>query len=141
MFRKILVPIDLNHKSSWERALPIAADQAKHYGAKLTLLNILENVRPIDPLRHVEEKRTKKLQELAEEYIARGVEFDVRVEHYDSVHRCIRRIAADEGIDLIVMNSHHPELRDYILGSNASQVVHHADCSVLVVRSQPAHTP
>jgi nucleotide-binding universal stress UspA family protein len=35
---------------------------------------------------------------------------------------------------LIVMNSHRPDLRDHLIGSNASQVVRHASCSVLVVR-------
>jgi nucleotide-binding universal stress UspA family protein len=50
------------------------------------------------------------------------------------VHKTIRKKAEALGCDLIVMNSHHPELKDYVLGSNASQVVHHAKCSVFVVR-------
>ena len=37
--------------------------------------------------------------------------------------------------DLIVMGSHRPELRDYLLGPNAARVVRHAPCSVVVVRS------
>ncbi|HYZ26966.1 MAG TPA: universal stress protein [Geminicoccaceae bacterium] len=35
---------------------------------------------------------------------------------------------------LIVMGSHHPELKDYLLGPNAAKVMRHADCSVTVVR-------
>ena len=35
---------------------------------------------------------------------------------------------------LIVMGSHHPELKDYLLGPNAAKVMRHADCSVMVVR-------
>ena len=36
--------------------------------------------------------------------------------------------------DLIVMASHRPELKDYLIGPNAARVVRHADCSVQVVR-------
>jgi nucleotide-binding universal stress UspA family protein len=35
---------------------------------------------------------------------------------------------------VIVLASHRPELKDYLLGPNAARVVRHAKCSVLVVR-------
>ncbi len=38
--------------------------------------------------------------------------------------------------DLIVMASHRPEMKDYLLGSNAGHIVLHAPCSVFVVRKQ-----
>jgi nucleotide-binding universal stress UspA family protein len=136
MFRHVLIPIDLSHDSSWQRALPVAADQAKHYGAKLTLLTVLPNVRPVDPERHTEEDAKKKLKVLVAQHVGKDSEVDIRVEHHDTPHRYIRYLVSQEGIDLVVMNSHHPELSDYILGSNATQVVHHADCSVFVVRSE-----
>lgn len=134
MFKKILVPIDLQHESSWKKALPLAAKEAEVHGAKLVLLNVIPDVRPVDRDRHVEEDRAARLRDLAGKHVGGDVDMDIEVEHYDSVHRCIRHKVADEGVDLIVMNSHHPELKDYILGSNAAQVVHHADCSVFVVR-------
>ncbi len=43
--------------------------------------------------------------------------------------------AADEHkADLIMLASHRPDLRDYFIGSTASRVVRHAQCSVLVAR-------
>lgn len=43
--------------------------------------------------------------------------------------------AADKlGCDLIVLSSHRPEMRDYLIGPNAARVVRHAKQSVLVVR-------
>jgi nucleotide-binding universal stress UspA family protein len=36
--------------------------------------------------------------------------------------------------DLIVLAAHRPELKDYLLGPNASRVVRHAKCSVYVIR-------
>jgi nucleotide-binding universal stress UspA family protein len=50
------------------------------------------------------------------------------------IYREILKAAQTVPADLIVMGSHHPELKDYLLGPNAAKVMRHADCSVLVVR-------
>ena len=39
------------------------------------------------------------------------------------------------GADLIIIGSHRPAMSTYLLGSNATTVVRHAGCSVLVVRA------
>ena len=62
---------------------------------------------------------------------------DVSVQHIvgeGSVYEVILKIAGDIDADLILMASHRPELQDYLLGPNASRVVRHATCSVLVHR-------
>jgi nucleotide-binding universal stress UspA family protein len=41
MFRNILLPIDLVHAASWERALPLARELAAAGGGKLHLLAIV----------------------------------------------------------------------------------------------------
>jgi nucleotide-binding universal stress UspA family protein len=46
----------------------------------------------------------------------------------------ILHAAREAGSDLIVIGSHKPELRDYLLGPNAARVVRHSKCSVYVVR-------
>ncbi len=38
------------------------------------------------------------------------------------------------GSDLIVIGAHKPDIKDYMMGPNASRVARHADCSVYVVR-------
>jgi universal stress protein F len=50
------------------------------------------------------------------------------------IYQEILKAAQTIKADLIVMGSHHPELKDYLLGPNAAKVVRHADCSVMVVR-------
>jgi nucleotide-binding universal stress UspA family protein len=50
------------------------------------------------------------------------------------IYREILNAAKSIQADLIVMGSHHPELKDYLLGPNAAKVMRHADCSVMVVR-------
>ena len=42
--------------------------------------------------------------------------------------------AKEWGADLVVIGSHRPAMSTYLLGSNATTVVRHATCSVLVVR-------
>ena len=37
--------------------------------------------------------------------------------------------------DLIIMASHDPNITDYLIGSTASRVVHHAHCSMFIVRN------
>jgi nucleotide-binding universal stress UspA family protein len=51
-----------------------------------------------------------------------------------NVHREILRVAGEIRADLIVMASHRPALKDYLLGAHAARVVRHAKCSVHVVR-------
>jgi nucleotide-binding universal stress UspA family protein len=51
-----------------------------------------------------------------------------------TVHGGILEAAERVAADLIVLSSHRPSVADYLLGANASRVVRHAKCSVLVVR-------
>ncbi|WP_439155297.1 universal stress protein [Yoonia sp.] len=51
--------------------------------------------------------------------------------------RSIIDYATSNGIDCIVLGSHKPGLRDYLLGSTAARVVRHAPCAVHVLRTTP----
>jgi nucleotide-binding universal stress UspA family protein len=53
---------------------------------------------------------------------------------HGTIYDEIMRVANDLGCDLIIMASHRPELKDYLLGPNAARVVRHSKCSVMVVR-------
>ncbi|THD71759.1 universal stress protein [Thalassobius vesicularis] len=50
---------------------------------------------------------------------------------YDEILRAADKLA----VDVIVIGSHRPELKDYLLGPNAARVVRHAKQSVYVVRT------
>jgi nucleotide-binding universal stress UspA family protein len=52
-----------------------------------------------------------------------------------SVYNEVLEEADKTGADLIVVGSHRPTMATYLLGSNASTIVRHAKCSVLVVRT------
>ena len=41
MYKEILLPIDLNHESSWRKALPCALELAKAFGARLHIMTVV----------------------------------------------------------------------------------------------------
>lgn len=59
---------------------------------------------------------------------------NILVAHGASIYAEILGVAEEAGADLIVVGSHRPAMWDYLLGTNASRVVRHANCSVLVAR-------
>jgi nucleotide-binding universal stress UspA family protein len=141
-FSNILLPIDLSHPSSWEKALPVAIDMARMHGAKLHVLTVIPDVGlpvvgsffPAD----FEEKARRKAEKALREWLAEHVPEDIEAEGYVSVgaiyHR-ILRAAEKTGADLIIMASHRPEMKDYLLGPNAARVARHARQHVFIVRS------
>jgi nucleotide-binding universal stress UspA family protein len=138
MFKKILVPVDIDQEASVS-SLATAGDLAKKYGASLTLINVQATV-PAMVTSYLPEGFPKendrivaaRLQALAGEYKL-GANTGVVVRHGNAHHE-ILAFAEDNGIDLILIASHHPGLSDYLLGSTAGHVVRHAQCSVLVLR-------
>ncbi|MBN2906858.1 MAG: universal stress protein [Rhodobacteraceae bacterium] len=66
-----------------------------------------------------------------------GAEANAQVRHIIATGKAYEEIlhaAHEAGTDLIIVGSHKPDLRDYLLGPNAARVVRHSDCSVYVVR-------
>lgn len=133
MFQTILIPIRPNRPSTWRKALPLAVSEAERHGAKLHVITVTSEVDPEDDKKTANEV-ARALQDLVDAQVPRDVAVEAEVYKGASVHRTVRKAAEERGCDLIVMNSHRPDLRDYLIGSNASQVVRHAGCSVLVVR-------
>ncbi len=133
MFQNILIPIRPSRPSTWRKALPVAVGEAQRYGAKLHVITVTSEVDPEDDKKTANDV-ARELQELVDEQVPEDVAVDAQIYKGASVHRNVRKAAEERDCDLIVMNSHRPELRDYLIGSNASQVVRHASCSVLVVR-------
>ena len=75
----------------------------------------------------------KKLDAIVRKYISFDTRAEVSVE-VGSIGATILKVAHELEADLIVMASHGPLIKDYLLGSNAAHVTLHAPCSVFVVR-------
>ncbi|MDP6346567.1 MAG: universal stress protein [Alphaproteobacteria bacterium] len=141
MFKDILLSIDLTEESAWRKALPLALDMCRDGGGKLHVLNVVPDfgmsiVSQYFPEGYEKEMADKALANLRD-FVKQHVPDDFTVQHIvgeGTVYEVILKIAGEIGADLIVVASHRPELKDYLLGPNAARVVRHADCSVLVVR-------
>ncbi|HET9427001.1 MAG TPA: universal stress protein [Allosphingosinicella sp.] len=137
MFKSILIAIDLADPSSWSRALPIAMPLARASEARLTLATVItERETRADQwssagFREQIDVARARLSKLADE--CGDLPHQVLVGS-GSIGPVILQLAAEAQADLIVLASHRPGLRDYLIGGNAAHVVNHAPCSVLVVR-------
>lgn len=79
----------------------------------------------------------EELNRKLHEFVAENVPSDRKVQHIvtdGAVYEAILIMAEKVNADLIIMSSHRPEMRDYLLGPNAARVVRHGKCSVMVVR-------
>mgnify|MGYP001548036533 CR=1 FL=1 len=142
MYKSILLPVDLGHKSSWEKSAPEAVALAKQHGAKIHLLTVIPDFGmalvgsffPSDYAEQALQSSSEKLVELASEIIPGDLLAKVHTAS-GSAYQEIIKTANEQGCDLIVMASHRPEMSDYLLGPNAARVVRHADQSVMIVRN------
>jgi nucleotide-binding universal stress UspA family protein len=140
MFRKILVPIDTAEPAVAEPGVYFAAQLAALTNAAVRMVHVL----PAIPL---------NLQEFLPPHVSTDRENAARATLLEMAkkanvpagcfsHSVRTGAASDEvlaearfwGADLIIIGSHNPSTRTFLLGSNAERIVRHANCSVMVVR-------
>lgn len=140
MYKKVLLAVDLGDDSSWRKALPTALELCRASGATLHVVTVVPDFGmtmvadyfPPD----FEKKALKQANERLRAFLAKnapGAKAQCIVGH-GTVYEEILGVAKKIKCDLIVLASHRPALKDYLLGPNAARVVRHAQCSVLVVR-------
>ena len=144
MFKSILVPIDVSHKSSWQTAMPEAIALAKLAGGKLAVVTvvrqttaILRGVQTRHQMQTMIDEAHGKLSKILDGYRSKGIKIAEEV-RFGSITQEIISTARKRRTDLIVMASHRPEMLDYLIGPNAAHVAAHAECSVLVLRRKPS---
>ena len=137
--KSILVPIDFSKTS--QKALEYAVPLAKQFGAKITMLHVIEPppysvdltylpmgegfpIKPLEKELNALAKNTIEPQLLKEVIVRVGTAFEV-----------ITNVACDCKADVIVITTHgHTGLKHMFMGSTAERVVRHAPCPVFVVR-------
>lgn len=137
MYKHIMLPVDLRHTDQLDKAVAIAADLAKHYGAKAHMVSVTGA--PTSDVAHSPEEFADKLARFAREQgESHGVTFEPKAEIDPDpavdLDNSLRDAIHELGVDLVVMASHVPTLWDYLSASNAGHLASHADVSVLVVR-------
>ncbi len=142
MFKKILMPIDLQETHLAAKAVKIAIDEARKHNATIHIMTAMPGFGMPLVASFFPEKATKKaLKELGLElkrYIAANFPNDVPTHPLITEGSPAERIlnqAQKLQADLIIIPSHAQSLEQVFLGSCAAKVVEHAHCSVMVVKS------
>ena len=136
MYKNIIVPVEIDRTEEGKAMLGKVKDLADQSG-KVTIVNVVEDVPgfmtaelPDGLVEKAAHAAKASLMKLAEEA---GISADVQIRG-GRPHHAIVGLADEVGADLILIASHNPGIRDYLLGSTAAGVVRHAKCSVLVHR-------
>lgn len=134
MYKHILVPIAPSQDRQKSPAMDIAR-LLKAPGGKISVLSVLEEipsyVEAYVPPAQLEKNAADLHATLKATVGADDVELHVVAGHSANT---ILDWTKTHDVDCIILSSHRPDLSDYILGSTASRVVRHAQCSVIVMR-------
>ena len=144
MYKHILVPIDGSSTASL--AVERAAEQAKAFGSKVTLIFVISPY----PFAHLggefavgqEDYQSAAVAEANEvlrtakaKLDAVGVGADTCLQKASTVWRGVAQVVQERSVDLIVIGSHgRSGLERFMLGSVTQAVLSHTHVAVLVVR-------
>ncbi|ATZ95277.1 MULTISPECIES: universal stress protein [Dickeya] len=142
MYKTILVPVDIDEEALTQKALSHAVALARQSGATVHLFHALPDASAFMSaysfgIKEFENEAVIKADEklhtlmktidLPADKLSHSISFGIP---RDEVLELAQEIEAD----LIVIGSRRPNVKTYLLGSNAAAIVRHAQTSVLVVR-------
>jgi len=136
MFKKILLPVDVAHLEEGQKTLDVALHLTSP-DAEIIMLYVMEDIPNWTDIRLPPNFKENSMQSARQalESIAKTTDRAIRIEvRAGHAYSTILKEAEAMQVDLIILASHKPGLKDYFIGSNTSKVVNHADCSVVVVR-------
>lgn len=143
--KTILVPTDLSSLAN--AALPVAVALAQRWGAEVRVLHFLPftviepelSPAPVVMTRYLEEQTAEAAEALERLCTEQGRE-GVRLTPVLSRHSAgLFGAIVEERADLIVLASHGAEgWADWLIGSNAGEIVNDVDCPVLVLKEPVA---
>ncbi|MEM7119468.1 MAG: universal stress protein [Chloroflexota bacterium] len=151
MFSHILVPLDTSTFA--EAALPYAESMAEKFGAKITLVSVIESplyltdefnvsLQIQDELRsHAVVEARQYLQKMATQLRQLGHEVAFKVIMGGGVAKKIVETAVLVAADAIVMSTHgRSGVGRWLLGSVADRIIHIATIPIVLVRGGQAAT-
>ena len=144
MFKHILIPTDGSDLA--QRALPVALEQAKLQGARITAVSVIDLYPYIGAIEvmptgiegwqeAIRAQAESALQGVADAARAAGIECNTAVQEDTLAWRGMLAVAEREHADLIIMSSHgRSGLGSALLGSQTARVLSHTKIPVLVVK-------
>lgn len=150
MFQNILILVDGSQPA--DNAVAVGADLAAHYGARVSVLHVMEEIGSsrvpdgfgeLERIEHIRITETDVLMSVGRDIVDRAArrcrELGVKtVEEQVAVgnpRREILRLARENDVDLIVMGRRGlGQLSDLLLGSVSHRVTQGAECACLTVK-------
>ncbi len=141
MTGKVLIAIDIHEQDIAQPALDAGLELARSADAEIRLVHVRAPVPaaamdyvPVNMAAEQEKYSLEQLKGLAGKlpYDARKVSVASRS---GPVYASVLEEAKEWKADTIVVSAHQPTAATYLLGSNATKIVRHAPCSVMVARS------
>ncbi len=143
MYKKILLPIDLNHLETAVKPLSIAIELCEIHEAKLHIVSVIPGfgmplVATFFPDDIIESARKSAVETLSE-FVNKNIPEDLTVSPHVAVGQSYKEILGycqKIEADLIIIQSHNPKgFEKVLIGSVTSKVVENAEVSVLVIRA------
>jgi universal stress protein A len=139
MFQHILVPVDYTEKN--RNVLEMAINLARSEQGLVSVLHVIELVHatPVEEFEAFyapfEDQAAQKMAELVAPYDQATVELEQKIIYGNRV-QAILRFAQEQGVDLIIMNSHKIDWHEPAQGwgTISHKVSIMADCPVLLVK-------
>lgn len=140
LIRKVLVPVDGSDSS--KRALEMALAIATASKAECLVLEVIEDFGPLpgyydaapagkDRVKWISDQRFENIHPPLDNTTAKWKRIVVEGYPAEEIIKC----AETEKVDMIVMGSRgHGLIGRFLVGSVSDRVVHHAHCSVTIVR-------
>lgn len=141
MYKKILVPLDLQETALSVRATTVAQDIANCYQSSISVLTVIPdfgmplvaNFFPEDAMKKAEHEVHAELKRFIKAHFKDPSAIRAEIDS-GSPHKIIVRHARKEKVDLIILPATGKDVSKVFLGSSSTHVVERSPCSVLVVR-------
>jgi nucleotide-binding universal stress UspA family protein len=145
MFKRILCPIDLKHRS--DMAVKKTIQIAYQFGSKITLLNVHEEFmdkeeremlrvsvnKMKEKYSHIASESKEEMKSIIHQLHADDTKVDYLL-HSGKPEHAIVEVAKELGPDLIVMcTDGRNSLKDFVVGTITQHVINSSPCPVLVI--------
>jgi nucleotide-binding universal stress UspA family protein len=138
MFKTVLVSVDVALPDEARKILTAAKALTEPWGCDLHVVTVVPDVGMAIVGSYLDKGFEDQSHDAAEaELEAAMAEVGIDATPHVAAGTVYDRVIAQSdslGADLILISAHSPELKDYLLGSNAARIVRHSQKSVLVLR-------
>ncbi|HDT1286507.1 universal stress protein UspF [Enterobacter cloacae complex sp. 2022EL-00788] len=144
MYNSILVPIDISETELTHKVIPFVQTHSVLNTTKVHFLTVIPSLPYYSSLGIAYSAEMPKMRDLQQAALSKldDIIMQFRIPANKIQKHAVTGSPKDQILkfaemidaDLIIIASHRPGISTYLLGSNASAVVRHAKCPVLVVR-------